>query len=120
MRACWQLSQGSQPSQTPLMPLREGPHPLPEGPHPLPEGDRVVKLARYQMMYTLKQNQGTHTECETDNRAGTGCGDSVFSVRNYSRPKAHSNMAVWGSKDCIHKVTFFSNSRSKTLFKVLL
>ena len=35
------------------------------------------EVGQVQMMYTLKQNQGTHSEFETDNRPSTGCGDSI-------------------------------------------
>ena len=64
------------------------------------------EVGQVQMMYTLKQNQGTHSEFETDNRPSTGCGDSYLSVRNDSRPKAHSDMAVCGSKTAFTRLPF--------------
>lgn len=66
----------------------------------------------------FKQNKGVKTESERSSQhEATSPAQAVrtpyFLVRKCSGPKAHSYVAEWESKDCMHK-TVFSSSDSVT------
>lgn len=65
------------------------------------------------LTYTLKQNEGTLTDCKTGkerptqgNKPSTSCVGSYLLVRTSSKAKVHSYKAKWGSKDCGHETAF--------------